>query len=57
MLYTRYLVKLPPPPKLANSKKSLVDKMGGSIKNTIDGVFKNMAGAVADKVIIYSDKK
>ena len=51
-LYTRLLVKLPPAPKMEKKKKSWIDKAGGSIKNVVDGAFKNMAGVVADKVII-----
>ena len=51
-LYTRLLVKLPPAPKMEKKKKSWIDTAGGSIKNVVDGAFKNMAGVVADKVII-----
>ena len=50
-LYTRLLVKLPPAPKMEKKKKSWIDSAGGSIKNVVDGAFKNMAGVVADKVI------
>ena len=51
LLYTRILVKLPPAPKVAK-KKHWLDIAGGSIKHTIDGAFKNMASAVANKVCI-----
>ena len=51
-LYTRLLVKLPPAPKMEKKKKSWIDTAGGSIKNVVDGAFKNMAGVVADKGII-----
>ena len=50
-LYTKLLVKLPPAPKMEKKKKSWIDSAGGSIKNVVDGAFKNMAGVVADKVI------
>jgi len=50
-LYTRLLVKLPPAPKMEKKKKSWIDTAGGSIKNVVDGAFKNMAGVVADKVV------
>ena len=53
-LYTKLLVKLPPAPKIAKKKKNWIDSAGGSVKNVIDGAFKNMAGVVADKVIFMN---
>lgn len=55
LLYTRILVKLPPAPKVLK-KKHWLDIAGGSIKHTIDGAFKNMASAVANKVVDWSIK-
>ena len=53
LLYTKLLVKLPPPHK-SEKKKSWLDIAGSSFKNTIDGTFRNVAGVVANKVCIYS---
>ena len=53
LLYTRILVKIPPAPKVLK-KKHWLDIAGGSIKHTIDGAFKNMASAVANKVCFKS---
>ena len=46
-------MKLPPAPKMEKKKKSWIDIAGNSIKNTVDGAFRNMAVAVGNKVCSY----
>merc|ERR1712150_138617 len=56
LLYTRILAKLPPAPKVDKKRKSWIDIAGGSISDVANAAFKNVAGAVANKVVDFAIK-